>query len=167
MILEEVYDFMKPTLTILIALLLTLHAATHAADLSLLSEGTSDYQIVVPDTLETPALTECLNQTARLVQTAFMANGAEVSVVTETLRDAAKPALLLFPRYGYEPAIREVPPSETFIRLTQASTNYVALGEAGFEALSKFVQDVPARAIDYRSGEEAMELVERLWGELA
>ena len=95
MILEEVYDFMKPTLTILTALLLTLHAATHAADLSLLSEGTSDYQIVVPDTLETPALTECLNQTARLVQTAFMANGADVSVVTETLRDAAKPALLL------------------------------------------------------------------------
>ena len=83
------------------------------------------------------------------------------------MAERAKPALLLFPRYGYEPAIREVPPSETFIRLTQASTNYVALGEAGFEALSKFVQDVPARAIDYRTGDEAIELVERLWGELA
>ena len=67
----------------------------HAADLTLLSDGKSDYQIVVPDKLETPALTECLNQTARLVQTAFKANGADVGVVTESQRDAAKPALLL------------------------------------------------------------------------
>ncbi|MEE9433342.1 MAG: HprK-related kinase A [Sphingorhabdus sp.] len=83
------------------------------------------------------------------------------------MAERAKPALLLFPRFGHEPAIREMRPSETFMRLTQASTNYVALGEAGFEALTKFVQDVPARAIDYRSGEEAIELVEQLWEELA
>jgi len=79
----------------------------------------------------------------------------------------AHPALLLFPRFGQDAAIREVPPSEAFMRLTQASTNYVALGEAGFHALSKFVSEVPARAIDYRSGEEASDLVEQLWGELA
>jgi hypothetical protein len=40
-----------------------------AADLVLLRDGKSDYQIVVPDMLATPALTESLNQTARLVQT--------------------------------------------------------------------------------------------------
>ncbi|MFT5468369.1 MAG: hypothetical protein ACI8UO_003478 [Verrucomicrobiales bacterium] len=66
-----------------------------AADLTLLNDGKSDYQIVVPDKLETSALTECLNQTARLVQTAFAANGAEVEVVLESERDAAKPALFL------------------------------------------------------------------------
>ena len=66
-----------------------------AADIVLLSEGKSSYQIVVPDKLETQALTDCLNQTARLLQTAFKANGAEVSVVTESRRDVAKPALLL------------------------------------------------------------------------
>ncbi len=79
----------------------------------------------------------------------------------------AKPALLLFPRFGFAPAIREVLPSEVFMRLTQASTNYVALGEAGFHALTQFVQTVPARAIDYRTGEEARALVEQLWEELA
>jgi HprK-related kinase A len=79
----------------------------------------------------------------------------------------AKPALLLFPRFGFAPAIRDVPPSEIFMRLTQASTNYVALGEAGFTALTRFVQTVPARAIDYQSGDEAKALVEQLWDELA
>ena len=52
------------------------------------------------------------------------------------------------------------------MRFTQASTNYVALGKAGFEAHTRFVTNVPARAIDYRSGEEAEALVEQLWGEL-
>jgi hypothetical protein len=81
--------------------------------------------------------------------------------------ERAKPALLLFPRFGYDAAIRDVSPSEVFMRLTQASTNYVALGEAGFNALTRFVQEVPARAIDYQSGDEAAALVEQLWSELS
>lgn len=79
----------------------------------------------------------------------------------------AKPALLLFPQYGYEPAIREVRPEETFMRLTQASTNYVALGEAGFTSLTRFIRSVPSRSIDYSSGFEAEALVNQLWAELA
>jgi HprK-related kinase A len=85
----------------------------------------------------------------------------------EGMEQRAKPALLLFPRFGYAPAIRDISPSEVFMRLTQASTNYVALGEAGFVALTRFVQDVPARAIDYQSGDEAKALVDQLWAELA
>ena len=85
----------------------------------------------------------------------------------DNMHKRAKPALLLFPRFGYEPAIREMGAGETFMRLTQASTNYVALGEAGFAALTRFVQQVPARAIDYQSGEEAEMLVNQLWDELA
>lgn len=77
------------------------------------------------------------------------------------------PALLLFPRFGYAGAVREVAPGETFMRLTQASTNYVALGEAGFSTLTRFVASVPSRAIDYRSGDEAIALVETLWERLA
>jgi hypothetical protein len=50
--------------------------------------------------------------------------------------------------------------------MTQASTNYVALGEAGFGAMTRFVKNLPARAIDYPSGEEAVALVERLWDRL-
>jgi hypothetical protein len=60
--------------------------------------------------------------------------------------------------------VREVAPGETFMRLTQASTNYVALGEAGFTTLTRFVKSVPSRAIDYQSGEEAVALVEQAVG---
>ena len=51
--------------------------------------------------------------------------------------------------------------------LTQASTNYVALGEAGFTTLTRFIKTVPARAIDYRDGIEAEALVNQLWSDLA
>jgi hypothetical protein len=67
----------------------------HAAELVLLRDGQSDYQIVVPDAQATSALSECLEQTARLVQTAFQANGAAVAVVRESARDAAKPSMFL------------------------------------------------------------------------
>ena len=66
-------------LSLLLAPLFLLHMAC-GADLVLLSEGKSNYQIVVPDSTESELLTECLNQTARLVQTAFAASGAEVPI---------------------------------------------------------------------------------------
>ncbi len=77
------------------------------------------------------------------------------------------PALLLFPSFGYSAAVRELQLSETFVRLTQASPNYVALGEPGFTALARFVKTVPARAIDYETGAEAIAMVEQLWDTLA
>lgn len=80
---------------------------------------------------------------------------------------SARPALLLFPSFGFEAAVRPLALSEVFARLTQASTNYVALGEAGFRTLTRFVRDVPARAIDYRNGDDAQALVHSLWDELA
>ncbi|MGE4322259.1 MAG: HprK-related kinase A [Sphingobium sp.] len=79
--------------------------------------------------------------------------------------EGAMPAMLLFPRFGHASDVRDVGQGEVFMRLTQASTNYVALGEAGFAALGRFVARVPARAIDFLSGEEAISLVERLWGD--
>lgn len=78
----------------------------------------------------------------------------------------AKPALILFPRFGFDAADRTMGASEVFVRLTQASTNYVALGEAGFDALSTLVRRVPARAIDYPDAATALGLVEMLWAEL-
>lgn len=79
----------------------------------------------------------------------------------------ATPALLLFPTYGLAEAVRIVEPAETFVRLTQASTNYVAMGERGFDALTGLVARLPVRAIDYPDTDTALALVERLWGELA
>lgn len=77
--------------------------------------------------------------------------------------EPAMPALLVFPRYGFEAAVRSVLPSEAFVRLTQASTNYVALGEAGFAALTGLVGRVPAVAIDYPDGATAVAQVDELW----
>jgi len=74
----------------------------------------------------------------------------------------ATPALLLFPRYGDAAAVRPVPPAEAFVRMTQASTNYVALGEAGFTAMTRLIAQVPAVAIDYPDGASGVAQVEAL-----
>ena len=66
-----------------------------AGDLVLGTDGKSNYQIVVPDTVPSPAIGECLAQAARLVQTAFTANGVEVPVVPEGERDPVKPGIYL------------------------------------------------------------------------
>ena len=78
----------------------------------------------------------------------------------------ARPALLVFPRYGFDPETRSVQPGEAFVRMTQASTNYVALGEAGFRGLTGLIADVPAIAVDYPDGPRAIEQVEALWADL-
>jgi HprK-related kinase A len=76
------------------------------------------------------------------------------------------PALLLFPRYGFAPDVRPVAPGEVFVRLTQASTNYVAMGERGFDALTRLVRSIPAQAIDYPDTATALAQVETAWGAL-
>lgn len=81
--------------------------------------------------------------------------------------EPASPRLILFPRYGagLAEAVRPVGEAEVFMRLTQASTNYVALGERGFLALTRLVTALPALAVDYADAEGALRMVERLWGE--
>ena len=66
-----------------------------ASLLVLADKRASDYQIVLPDTYPTPAIQADLQQVARLLQTAFRANGAELAVVAEAAREAAKPAIYL------------------------------------------------------------------------
>lgn len=77
--------------------------------------------------------------------------------------EGAVPALLLFPRFGQPADVRPVGEGEVFMRLTQASTNFVALGEPAFQALARFAAAVPARAIDYQVGDEAFAMIDRLW----
>lgn len=83
-------------------------------------------------------------------------------IVIDAMHRAATPRLILFPRFGFEPAVRVVPPGETFVRLTQASTNYTAIGERGFTALTRLVTTVPAKAIDYPDTATALEMVASL-----
>jgi HprK-related kinase A len=83
------------------------------------------------------------------------------------MAEGGMPALLLFPRFGHAADVRPLGQGEIFMRLTQASTNYVALGEPAFTALTRFVTTVPSRAIDFPSGDDAIAMVERLWEQLA
>lgn len=82
------------------------------------------------------------------------------------VEEPARPALLLFPRFGFAPEVRPVGKAEAFMRLTQASTNYVALGEAGFETLHRFIDQVPVLALDYPDGAGALAAVERIWADM-
>lgn len=79
----------------------------------------------------------------------------------------AQAAVLLFPTFGHAAETRLVSPSESFVRLTQASTNYVAMGERGFLALTRLVGAVPALAIDYPDADAALAMVERAWEQAA
>ena len=85
----------------------------------------------------------------------------------EAMAEPARPALLLFPRFGREltAEVRPVGMAEAFVRLTQASTNYVALGESGFTALTRLVTSIPSSAIDYPDADAAFGLVDQLWAE--
>ena len=84
------------------------------------------------------------------------------------MAEPARPAMLLFPSFGrdMERAIRPVGQAEVFVRMTQASTNYVTLGERGFDALAGLVKSIPSVAIDYPDTETALGLVEELWSGL-
>lgn len=79
--------------------------------------------------------------------------------------EPARPVLILFPRFGHAEAVRPVGAAEVFMRLTQASTNYVALGQSGFEALTGLVKRVPALAVDYPNGGAALRMIDELWTE--
>ena len=81
--------------------------------------------------------------------------------------EAAMPSLILFPRFGPAAAVRGVGKAEVFMRLTQASTNYVSLGRRGFDALTRLVTANPALAIDYPDTDSAVGLVEDFWRERA
>ena len=81
------------------------------------------------------------------------------------MTEPARPALILFPRFGHAAEIRPVGPAEAFMRLTQASTNYVALGQRGFDALTGLVRDCRSLALDYPDGAKAAELIDLIWGE--
>jgi HprK-related kinase A len=92
-------------------------------------------------------------------------NEAAVAAMAEP----ARPALILFPRFGrdFERAVRPVGAAEVFVRLTQASTNYVALGRRGFDALTHLVRSIPALAIDYPDTDTAVGLIDDFRRELA
>jgi HprK-related kinase A len=88
-------------------------------------------------------------------------------VALRRMGEAATPALILFPRFGQTRDVRGVGAAEVFMRLTQASTNYVSLGRRGFDSLTRLVENNPALAIDYPDTDTAVDMVESFWAERA
>lgn len=83
------------------------------------------------------------------------------------MHEPVRPALILFPRFGGEAAVEQMGEGEAFVRLTEASTNYVALGETGFAALARLVRETPAFAVSYPDSASGRAIVEELWTEAA
>ena len=80
--------------------------------------------------------------------------------------EAAVPALILFPSFGAASELRGMGSGEAFMRLTDSSTNYMALGEPAFAALTRLVSAVPAVALSYPDGANGIAAIEALWREL-
>jgi HprK-related kinase A len=80
--------------------------------------------------------------------------------------EAARPALFLFPSFGSEPATQGIGKADLFVRLTQGSTNYIALGEASFATLVGMVDAIPAASFTYPDSESGMAIVEQFAAEL-
>ena len=83
----------------------------------------------------------------------------------KAMHEPAHPIAILFPSFGQPMDVRAMGQGEVFVRLTQASTNYTALGERGFHALTNLVKDTPAIAIDYPDTAGGLSLVEQVWAE--
>lgn len=79
--------------------------------------------------------------------------------------EPARPALILFPSYGFDPASDGVSRSELFMRLTEGSTNYVALGQPGFEMMLRLAETIPAARFAYPDTESGIAIVEQFCAE--
>jgi HprK-related kinase A len=121
---------------------------------SLKNASIAALEAILPDNRFGPRLVSTPKGDIRHVKPDF----AAIAAMDQT----ALPRLILFPRFGFDAAVRDVPPGEVFVRLTQASTNYTALGERGFDALTRLVTSVPSKAIDYPDTATALEMVAAL-----
>lgn len=80
--------------------------------------------------------------------------------------EPARPALILFPSYGFEPASDGVSRSELFMRLTEGSTNYIALGQPAFERMLRMIETIPAARFAYPDTDSGIAIVEQFCAEV-
>jgi len=78
--------------------------------------------------------------------------------------DTAIPALILFPRFGAAPEATGIGKAELFMRLTQGSTNYIPLGERGYQAMTRLI-GLPASTFAYPDTLSGLQIVEQFAAE--
>lgn len=79
--------------------------------------------------------------------------------------ESAEPALILFPAFGFPADSEGVSRSELFARLTEGSTNYIALGQQGFETMLRLVDTIPAARFAYPDSAAGIAIVEQFCAE--
>ncbi len=79
------------------SILITFLSSVHGfgAELTLASSQKTNYQIVIPKESPSPSIKDGLYQTAKLMQTAFHANGFDISIAFEGTHESTKPAIYL------------------------------------------------------------------------
>jgi hypothetical protein len=92
---QEKYPAYVSILLVFAATPLCIAEVSSYKEIALAAEGRSDYQIVMPEESPSIEIAEALNQTARLIQCAFKANGFDLPVVSEANSDASKPGIYL------------------------------------------------------------------------
>ena len=83
----------------------------------------------------------------------------------DRMDERATPALVLFPRFGEEASASGVSQSELFMRMTEGSTNYIALGQPAYEALLKIATTIPAVTFSYPDTSTGIGIVEQFCAE--
>lgn len=81
------------------------------------------------------------------------------------MHERARPALILFPRYGDAASTEGVSQSELFMRITEGSTNYIPLGQPAFERLHHMATKIPAATFSYPDTAAGIGIVEQFAAE--
>ncbi|MCA1804214.1 MAG: HprK-related kinase A, partial [Xanthomonadaceae bacterium] len=78
--------------------------------------------------------------------------------------ELARPAWIIMPRYqaGAPADLTALPKGEAFIQAADQSFNYSLLGQEGFEAMGRLVEDCECLRFHYGELEEAVTVFERL-----
>lgn len=84
----------------------------------------------------------------------------------EAAAEPVAPVAVVFPRYdgSASPVLQPMGKAAAFIALTACSVNYREFGRAGFEAISRLVEDVPAFGAAYPDTASAVALLEQVAG---
>ena len=78
---------------------------------------------------------------------------------------AAKPALMVFPKFAPDAALSSevVGSAHAFLEIARHTFNLPVLAGDGFDAIARLVEDVRVSRISYASFDQVMPEIERLW----
>ena len=100
----------------------------------------------------------CLGPTFTATRKGDVAHLAPDEASVSSVRQQAKPALVIFPKYeaGAQLSVKAQAPEQTFTRLAFNSFNYALLGPVSFSAVADVAADCPAYELRYSRLDDAV-----------